>query len=127
MNKLIVLLLLLVGGVAAAEQAPVPPPPAPTAEAEAARKSCVEAMNANPAFAKSIVATADKQIDQKTIDAHVAAANNIAENERHVLLAYAAMWIIAALFVVFLWRRQQALRTEIAQLRKDLDASAKES
>lgn len=125
MNKLIVLLVLMIGRVAAADQAPVPPPPPPGAEAETARKACVEAMNANPEFAKAIVATADKQIDQKTIDAHVAAANNIAENERHVLLAYAAMWIIAALFVVYLWRRQQALRLEIAQLRKDLDAAGK--
>lgn len=121
MNKLIVLVLLVIGNVAAAES----PPPAPSAADEAARKTCVEAMNANPAFAKSIVATADKQIDARTIAAHEQAAANIAENERHVLLAYAAMWIIAALFVVYLWRRQQALRMEIAQLRKDLDAAGK--
>jgi hypothetical protein len=125
MNKLIVLVLLVIGRVAAADQAPVPPPPPSSAEAEAARKTCVEAMNANPDFAKSIVATADKQIDARTIAAHEQAAANIAENERHVLLAYAAMWIIAALFVLYLWRRQQALRVEIAQLRKDLDAAGK--
>ena len=111
MKKLIVLLVLVIGNVAIAD--------------EAARKTCVAAMNANPEFAKSIVATADKQIDARTIAAHEQAANNIAENERHVLLAYAAMWIIAALFVVYLWRRQQALRLEIAQLRKDLDAAGK--
>ncbi len=120
MNKLIVLLVLMIGGVAVAQPTP---PPAPSAEAEALRKTCVDAMNANPAFAKSVVATADKQIDARTIAAHEQAAANIAENERHVLLAYAAMWIIAALFVVYLWRRQQALRLEIAQLRKDLDAA----
>jgi len=82
-------------------------------------------MNADPAFAKSIVDTVDKQSDQRTIDAHNDAAYHVAKNEKHVIIAYAAMWAIAALFVVFLWRRQQALKTEIAQLRKDLDAAAK--
>lgn len=83
-------------------------------------------MNADPEFAKSIIATVDKQLDQKTIDAHVTAANQIAENERHVIYAYAGMWIIAVGFLVFMSRRQHALRSEIAQLRKDLDAAAKD-
>lgn len=99
-----------------------------TAAAQAvspARQACTDAMNADPEFAKSIIATVDKQLDQKTIDAHTQAAAQVAENERHVILAYAAMWIIAALFVVFLWRRQQALKVEIAQLKRDLDAAAK--
>ena len=118
MNKLIIVMFLaFAGGIASAQPGAVP--------VDANRKACVEAMNANPEFAKSIAATVDKQIDQKTIDAHVAAAQNIAENERHVLLAYGAMWIIAVLFVVFLWRRQQALKAEIAQLRADLDAAGK--
>jgi len=34
------------------------------------------------------------------------------------------MWIIAAAFVIFLWRRQQVLQAEIAQLRRDLEAAA---
>ena len=97
------------------------------ADDSAARKACTEAMNADPTFAKSIIETVDKQIDQKTIDAHNEAAYRIAKNEKHVIIAYAAMWIIAALFVIFLWRRQQSLKSEIAQLRRDLDAAAKES
>lgn len=118
MTKLIVIVLLAVAGAGVAS--------AQTQDAAALRKTCTDAMNADPAFATSIAATVDKQIDQKTIDAHTQAAAQIAENERHVILAYAAMWILAVLFVVFLWRRQQALKTEIAQLRKDLDAAAKE-
>jgi hypothetical protein len=43
-----------------------------------------------------------------------------------VIMAYAAMWIIAAGFVIFLWMRQQALRNEIAQLKVDLDAATKD-
>lgn len=117
MKKLIVLVCIAFGaGYAGAQPA-----------TDAARKACTEAMNADPAFAKSIVATIDKQIDQRTIDAHTQASDQIAENERHVIFAYAAMWVIAALFVVFLWRRQQVLRSEIAQLRKDLEATGKSS
>jgi hypothetical protein len=33
------------------------------------------------------------------------------------------MWIVAAAFVIFLWRRQQALKLEIAHLRRDLKAA----
>ena len=33
-----------------------------------------------------------------------------------MILAYAAMWIVAAGFVVFLWMRQMGLKTEIARV-----------
>jgi len=127
MKKLVVLACLaLFASVALADEVPVPaPPPTPTADVAALRKTCADAMNADPAFAQSIVLTADKQIDQKTIDAHTQANAMIAKNEKHVLLAYGAMWVIAALFVAFLWLRQQKLRAEITQLRKDLDAAGK--
>jgi hypothetical protein len=121
MKKLIILVCLALSATAASAQAPAPAP-----DVSAARKSCADAMNADPEFAKSILATVDKQIDQKTIDAHIQANMFIAKNERHVLLAYGAMWVIAALFVAFLWLRQQKLRAEITQLRKDLDAAGKE-
>lgn len=123
MNKLIVLILIAMGSAAWAqgdEPGNMARPPEP--DTSAARKACTDAMNADPTFAKSILMTVDKQIDQKTIAAHKAAQDQIAENERHVIYAYAAMWILAALFVVFLWRRQQLLRAEIAQLRKELEA-----
>ena len=118
MTKLVSVLVVVFCAVASAQPAPSPAP-------SPARQACVDAMNADPEFAKAIIATVDKQIDQKTIDAHTRANAHIAENERHVILAYGAMWVIAALFVLFLWRRQQALKAEIAQLRKDLDAAEK--
>jgi hypothetical protein len=93
-----------------------------------ARKACTDAMNADPAFAASIVKTADEkaalQRDRDTLEAHTAANLQVQENERHVIYAYAAMWIIAAGFVIFLWRRQQGLKLEIANLRRDLEAAA---
>jgi hypothetical protein len=121
MKKLIVLTWIALGSTAAwADEAKPAPPPA--VDTTAARQCCTAAMNADPTFAKSIGETFDKQLDQKTIAAHQAAQDQIAENQLHVILAYAAMWILAAGFVVFLWRRQQVLRAEIAQLRKDLEA-----
>jgi len=108
-------------------EAPVTPPAPPAADRTAQlRQTCAEAMNADPEFAKSIAATVDKQIDQKTIDAHEDANKHIQKNERHVIYAYAAMWVVAALFVAFLWTRQQALKGELAALRRDLEAAAKE-
>ncbi|HEY0251233.1 MAG TPA: hypothetical protein VGC41_06880 [Kofleriaceae bacterium] len=112
--KKISLLLLFVSGVAFADgsaDAPVDTP---------AHHACVEAMNADPKFAASIIHTADKQIDQKTIDAHDSAIKKIAENDQHVLWAYAALWVIAAGFVGYMFMRQQKLKTEIEQLKRHL-------
>ena len=132
MKTWILIVTLALTGIAVADEPAIPPEPgaagAPRMDANAqARAACTAALNSDPDFAKSIIATVDKQIDQKTIDAHVAASAQIQENKQHVVWAYGAMWIIAALFVAFLWMRQQALKAEIAQLRKDLDAAAKES
>ncbi len=132
-------------GSAPSEPAPPPPPPtppAPTTDAAALRKTCADAMNADPSFAEAIVQNAYDVVGQKCelVDAaaakrrlaldseqHEKAAAAIAKNEKHVIMAYAAMWIIAAAFVLFLWRRQQLLRMEIAQLKADLDAATKDS
>jgi hypothetical protein len=99
--------------------------PVPAAEA---RKLCTAAMNADREFAASIVKTADEAAamkrDADTVAAHVDANARVQKNERHVIYAYAAMWILAAGFVLFLWRRQQALKLEIGQLRRDLEAAA---
>jgi hypothetical protein len=127
-----VVTVLALAGVAAAQ--PAPPEPA---KADA----CFATMKADPAFAGQMVieighhlsaSDAKKWCGDQTNDdvikkAHEDADYHIEKNERHVVLAYAAMWLIAAGFVVFLWRRQQALKLEIAQLRKDLDAAAKEN
>lgn len=94
-------------------------PPEPT-PAEL-RKICADAMNKSPGFADDIVRT----INEDTARQHERAAAAIAKNEKHVVMAYAAMWVIAAAFLMFLWRRQQGLKTEIANLKRDLEAAAK--
>ena len=92
------------------------------------RKICTDAMNADPTFAKAIVEVADKEAAERRLAAteeeHRSAAEHVAKDQKHVILAYGAMWLIAAGFVVFLWRRQQDLKAEIAALRKDLEKEA---
>ncbi|HEY0193151.1 MAG TPA: hypothetical protein VGC42_18670 [Kofleriaceae bacterium] len=99
--------------------------PAPVSDA---RKACTDAMNADPQLAAAIVKVADEQAaarrDEATLSAHNDAFAHIQKNERHVIYAYAAMWIVAALFVLFLWRRQQGLTAEIASLRREIELAA---
>ena len=122
--KSILILLCLVAPAFADSDTPQPPPPASDL-----RKVCTDAMNADPTFAKKIVEVADENAahrrDEATLQAHQDAQDHIAKNERHVVYAYSAMWVVAALFVLFLWRRQLKLTAEIGQLRKDLTAATK--
>jgi hypothetical protein len=115
-------------GSAAGEPQPPATPAAPAPPAPDARKLCVAAMNADPQLAAAIIKIADEkaaeQRDAATLAAHTDANAHVEKNERQVIYAYAAMWIVAALFVIFLWRRQQGLKAEIANLRRDLEAAA---
>jgi len=126
------------------EPTPTPGPPAASASDPGgsvdpvARKACTDAMNSDPRFADAIIRTAEMKLapdkiqreqlikDGQTIGTHEAHNAWVAKNQRHVIMAYAAMWVIAAGFVLFLWRRQQRLVGEIHQLRKDLDAATKD-
>ncbi len=132
MKKLALALVLLVGGIAAAggsggsgdvaQFRPQVPPSVEPAVGES-RAACVAAMNKDPEFARSIILVADKQIDEQTIAAHQDALHHIQKNESHVIYAYAALWVIAALLLAYLFMRQQALKAEIATLRTDLRRS----
>jgi hypothetical protein len=129
------IVLVALAGAALAQTPPAEPaPPAPAAAPAPPpdnRKACTDAMNADPKFAAEIVRVADEAAalkrDADTVAAHVDAVSHVQKNERHVIYAYAAMWIIAAGFVIFLWRRQQALVVEIAHLRRDLEAAGAEA
>ena len=123
MKKIAIVVVLLLCGIAAADGSGAPTAGAampPTPSLEAAKQACATAMNTDPNFAKSIELTIDKRLDQQTIDAHEDAYHHIQKNESHVIYAYAAMWVLAALLVGFLFLRQQALKTEIAALKRDL-------
>lgn len=78
-------------------------------------------------FEKYVDQKATKERDDAVIAAHTGAYVQAQKNERHVIYSYAAMWIIAAGFLMFLWRRQQALKLEISGLRKELEVAARET
>ena len=90
---------------------------------------CLGALDQNPEFRQSAAVAANEAAANERLALvkkdHEDAALAIAKNERHVILAYAALWLLAAAFVIFLWRRQQLLKSEIAQLRSDLEAASK--
>jgi hypothetical protein len=117
MKKLILLIFVAFAGVANVASAD---------DLAQKKQMCVDAMNADPAFAQAALATWGKTLDARTIQAHQDAFHHIQKNESQVIYAYAAMWVIAALLLVFLWRRQQGLRGEIAQLKSELAAATKE-
>jgi hypothetical protein len=113
MKKLILVLLVAFAGVASADTTPQ-------------QQACFDLANKDKAFGDALLKVVDARIDQEIVQAHQDAYHHIQKNEAHVIYAYAAMWVIAALLLVFLWRRQQSLRNEIAQLKSELAAATKE-
>jgi len=47
-------------------------------------------------------------------------------NNRHVVIAYAAIWVLTIGFVAFLWLRQGKLKQEIARLHSELGKAIKD-
>lgn len=50
-------------------------------------------------------------------------ADLMATNRKHVVMAYAALWIMMVFFVVFMWIRQTDLKKQISALERDLAAA----
>jgi len=129
------------GSGSAAPSAPAPVPPPPSAAATDARSACTTAMNADPTFAVEIIKVASDKAkpmsnnsfvdelcrDADTVKTHEDAVYHVEKNEKHVIYAYAAMWLVAAGFLLFLWRRQQALKLEIGHLKRELETAASDT
>ena len=87
-----------------------PPPPSATQ----LRATCTAAMNADPQFAQDLLRVLDEKkvvelakAQAKFAGIQIEAGARVAKNQRHVIMAYAVIWIAAAMFVLFLWRRQK--------------------
>lgn len=82
------------------------------------------AINADQEWTNELRAAVQKRM---TYDAHNAEATLIATNKRHVVMAYAALWLAAIGFLVMQWRKQKVLRDQLEALRRDLDMAVKGS
>jgi CcmD family protein len=120
------LIVLALGGLGAgAARADQPAPPAvPSASGEPDkpyRSPMQEQCEIELRKDKVWYATLEEQL---RADVHQQDANLIARNNKHVILAYAAIWILTVGFVFFLWTRQRVLRAEISRLERDLATAA---
>jgi hypothetical protein len=59
-------------------------------------------------------------------EVHEAEAALIQKNEKHVVMAYAALWILTVVFLVLLWFRQARLVREIAELEDKVAKAAEQ-
>jgi hypothetical protein len=57
---------------------------------------------------------------------HEREADTFTRNNKHVVMAYIAIWVLTAGFVLWAFLRQQALKAEIARLRSDLAKALKD-
>jgi CcmD family protein len=112
--------------------APVAAPVPAALTAAELRKTCADAMNADKEFEATVLRVLDEKkfaeltkAQQKFAGIQIEAAARVAKNERHVVLAYAAIWLAAVAFLLFLWRRQRGLHGQIEALRSDLAAALK--
>lgn len=77
------------------------------------RQECEKELARDGAWWLNLQARLRTQIHEQT-------SREVTTNNRHVVMAYAAIWLIAVAFVVMLWRKQQALRAEIERLSREL-------
>ena len=109
-------LVALVIGAGSAAPTPVPVPVARLPGD--LHEQCINAIRSGDpeylATARSMV------LDDERRELHSQEAKLIALNDRHVVIAYIVLWLLAAGFVLSLWRRQARLRGQIADLERDL-------
>jgi C4-dicarboxylate-specific signal transduction histidine kinase len=102
------------------------PAPAPAA-APLTRDQIIDALAKDKAleedFLRQFKARHALELNEITRQRHDDDSKQIALNKRHVVMAYAALWILSVVFLVVLWRRQQTLNARIAQLQKELESA----
>jgi hypothetical protein len=111
---------------AAGEVTTMAAPVAPTADGVTPpelKRTCMDAINSDQQWTNELAAIIEKRV---RFQVHNAEAELIAMNKRHVVMAYAALWLIAIGFLVMQWRRQQALKRQIETLTRDLESAIKE-
>jgi hypothetical protein len=59
-------------------------------------------------------------------EVHEAEADLIKKNKKHVVMGYAALWILTVVFLVLLWFRQRKLVAELDALEKKVAKAAEQ-
>lgn len=87
------------------------------------KQTCMDAINSDQQWTNELTAIIEKRV---RFQVHNEESELIAMNKRHVVLAYAVLWLLAVGFLVMQWRRQQALKRQIETLTRDLETAIKE-
>lgn len=67
----------------------------------------------------------ERMADTLRPEIHKVDSNRMLRNKKHVVYAYAALWVLTALFVLFMFIKQRNLTAEIEQLRSELEEAVK--
>jgi CcmD family protein len=57
---------------------------------------------------------------------HERETSAIVNNNRHVVMAYAALWVLVVFFILFMWVRQRRLQEEIERLEREVAKASEE-
>ena len=104
--------------VADADKAGMPPPPYQSPRLR--REECETELK------KDAIWRTDLR-DRLRQEVRVEDADEFLRNKRHVVIAYAAIWILSVGFLFILWRRQRGFAAEIALLRDELERAMSEA
>lgn len=83
------------------------------------RNECAAEMRKDPAIRAECKAQWTDELREQDY-------RQITKDNKHVVMAYAAIWIIMMIFVVALWMRQRKLSAEITRLEDELKKAAAE-
>src|SRR5688500_8494116 len=105
--------LFLLGAPAVALAQPVAPALSPKQE------ECIQEIRNDPSFNAFIEEGARYAF-------HRDESSKLARNNEHVVMAYAAIWVLTVFFVVLVFLRQGKLKAELSRLQADLARATKD-
>ena len=114
-RTLTVVLVLLAAPLASAQPAATTTPAAPYESPQ--RAACDAELAKDPRWSAELEAGYIKKFHED--QARIVTANN-----RHVVLAYGALWVLTAGFLAMMFARQRTLVAEIARLENDVKKAA---
>ncbi len=110
------------GAVAAPAASEMPVAGNPPGTPATLKDTYMAAINNDQQWTDELAAVIEKSVRFKV---HNEEAELIAMNKRHVVMAYAVLWLFSIAFLFAQWRRQQALKQQIESLKSELAAAVK--